>query len=137
MYESNSRCHTPVTSVFSGRNLAEIIVGSAMAQELTGHRVQMLVGGRGQRALIHGVIVLSRLQLLLIVALSAPSAIRAKYDILTIFHFRLPISIIRSNTNGSEIDISDDDHRKKLSTMRRWNRGSSWLRSKTAPYPKQ
>ena len=41
-------------------------------------------------------IVLCRLQLLLIVALSAPSAIRAKHDILTILHFRLPLPIIVS-----------------------------------------
>jgi hypothetical protein len=93
-----------------------------MAHELTGDRVQMLVIGRRQRALIHGVIVLRRLQLLLIVALSAPSAIRAKYDILTVFHFRLPVSIIGPKANGSEIDISDDGNRKNLSTARSRNR---------------
>ena len=91
MYESNSRCHTPVTRVFRGRNFAEIIVWiDKWRRNLTGDRVQMLIIGRRQRALIHGVIVLSRLQLLLIVALSAPSAVWAKYDILIVFHFRLP-----------------------------------------------
>jgi hypothetical protein len=92
-----------------------------MAHELTGDRVQTVIG-RGQWALIHGVIVLSRLQLLLVVALSAPSAIRAKYDILIIFHFRLPSPMIGSRTIGSEIDISDNGNRKKLSIARGWSR---------------
>ena len=92
MYEGNCRSHTPVTSASPGRNFAEIM------RELTSHRVQMVVAGRGQRALIQRVVFLCRLQLLLIVALSAPSAIRAEYDILSVFHFRLPIPIIGFKT---------------------------------------
>src|SRR5207237_5366335 len=64
---------------------------------LAGNCVQQIAGrGRGQRALVHCVVVLSRPQFLLVNSTSAPAAIGTKHNGLTCFHVGPPVTNVRS-----------------------------------------